>query len=582
MKDLPLINKDAYLIYTRKSTDDSDNQKNSLGYQKTEALRFCKANNLKVASIDVDGFCTGGVISESHTGFKEDDDFSISESGLVQYRIERPKFHKLVSHLYKSHFKGVVFLCWDRASRNKNDDNILDKLIKKGVDVRFVQVTYDKSSAGELHKDIDSMFSQHYSRTIKEKVTNAIKALKEEGVCTFFAPVGYLNQGDSRNKPFDPKRAPIIKLLFEKYDEGFGSIYDLTRLANQLGLTNYPRKRRRTVEEKLSEEELQIEKQARPITANQLHRILTNPFYMGKIRGTDGQLIESASHEPLITEPLFNRVQKKLKSKNVSTYYTDKLNYPYRGMVRCAECKRAYTPYQKKGINYYAIRCAPGCSNQLRNINITFLEEKFGEKLKNLGYSKREEREIKEKLMNPVGYNEAKNKKMEVIKRRQKKIKEDLDYLEENKLMLLKTGVYEPKTLLDAADKFKTELEALDQEEYNLTVGNVEKGKNLITISELGKALEKFYHLINPAEKQLIVRTAISELFLSGNSLICKAKKGFEALEIPITSFGAPEAWLLELSKYDHLIKQSIQEAQDLISEIEIKDEHSKNRGSDP
>ncbi len=45
--------KNQYLIYTRKSTDDAENQKNSLSYQKAEAVRYAKRERLPVAKIDV-------------------------------------------------------------------------------------------------------------------------------------------------------------------------------------------------------------------------------------------------------------------------------------------------------------------------------------------------------------------------------------------------------------------------------------------------------------------------------------------------------------------------------------------------
>ena len=49
--------KNQYLIYTRKSTDDMDNQKNSLAYQLGEGIRFAKLNHLPVASVDIEDFC---------------------------------------------------------------------------------------------------------------------------------------------------------------------------------------------------------------------------------------------------------------------------------------------------------------------------------------------------------------------------------------------------------------------------------------------------------------------------------------------------------------------------------------------
>ena len=137
---------DYYLIYNRKSTDDIDNQKNSITYQKAENTRFAYRDKLPIAPITIEGFCSNGVVSEKHSGFKEDNDISITEDGLVQYRIDRPKFQKMLQFVSQGCFKGLVCLCWDRISRNKGDDTLVRKLMRKGVDFRFAYAKYEKTS----------------------------------------------------------------------------------------------------------------------------------------------------------------------------------------------------------------------------------------------------------------------------------------------------------------------------------------------------------------------------------------------------------------------------------------------------
>ena len=149
--------KDYYLIYNRKSTDDPINQKNSIKYQKSENERFAFREKLPIARIFVESFMKDGVISEKHSAFKEDFEMTFSSDNMVQYRVERPKFHKLSGWLNNHYFKGAIFLCSDRASRNKADETILRKLTNSGVDIRYALATYDKTSSGELHMDIDCM-----------------------------------------------------------------------------------------------------------------------------------------------------------------------------------------------------------------------------------------------------------------------------------------------------------------------------------------------------------------------------------------------------------------------------------------
>jgi DNA invertase Pin-like site-specific DNA recombinase len=198
--------RDCYLTYIRKSTDEPDNQKNSISYQKAEGVKFAYREKLPVASVSLPGFCAEGVISERHSGFKEDNDLTFTKDGMVQYHIDRPKFQKLVQFLSQGLFKGVVCLCWDRISRNKGDDTLVRKLMRKGIDFRFVYANYDKTSAGALHMDIDGMFAEHHSRVTSEKVRLTTWNLRERGVVTYRAPVGYLNQGNMMHKPFDRQR----------------------------------------------------------------------------------------------------------------------------------------------------------------------------------------------------------------------------------------------------------------------------------------------------------------------------------------------------------------------------------------
>src|SRR5260221_10511389 len=98
--------RDHYLIYNRKSTDDTDNQKNSIKYQKSENARFAFRENLPIADLTLDGFVTNGIVSERHSGFKETSDLTFGDDNTVQYRVDRPKFHRLVQFLSKGYMKG--------------------------------------------------------------------------------------------------------------------------------------------------------------------------------------------------------------------------------------------------------------------------------------------------------------------------------------------------------------------------------------------------------------------------------------------------------------------------------------------
>lgn len=440
--------KDYYVIYNRKSTDDADNQRNSLAYQKRANLSYALEQKLKIAPITFDGFIRDGIISEKHSAFKEDELMEVDENGRVSFKVDRPKFYQLVSFLNKRLLKGVVFLVYDRASRNKADDAIIGKLRKANVDLKFSMAEYNKNASGDLHMDIDGMFSAHHSRMTSEKVKGAARQSRSQGLCTYSAPVGYVNNGTMDHKPFDPVRAPIVKRMFELANDNW-SIRDICKWAIDEGFTMPDRRPRRTKDEILADEEDDSqntrEKAASLPRYTTVSAILKNNFYIGLIIGNDGDYITSLSHEPLVDEELFYNVQNKISKKNKSKHYDKPLEFPFRNLFKCTDCGRSYTPYPKKGILYVGCRCVLGCKNPKKNINEKFIDEYISPYVKRLKYTDEELEQLEKNANLGIKRLEQRRKTdIESIENQKKKVRSDLDYLRTEKITLLKTGAYTP------------------------------------------------------------------------------------------------------------------------------------------
>lgn len=526
--------RDFYLIYNRRSMDEAESQKNSISYQKSENTKFAFRERLPIAQLTIKGFVADGIISESHSGFTEDDDVVITEEGLVQYRIDRPKFQRMLQFVSQGYFKGVICLCWDRISRNKGDDTVIRKLMRKGVDFRFAYAEYEKSSSGALHMDIDGMFSQHHSRVTSEKVTITIKNSRDKGLCTYRAPIGYLNNGSMEEKPLDPERAPIIKQMYELYATGDWSLSDIARWANEQGFTTVPMRRRRTKEEMLAEEDEveEIPKVARPVTENHISRILSNRFYTGRTLNNQGEYVPSNSHEAIVSDELFEEVQKQLTKKTTSIHYTEKLDQPLRGVCRCAYCERVYTPYMKKGIQYYNSRCTKSCKNTDKNLSFDKIDKKISGLITSLYFTNDEIEQMDARAGTDIALLEEKRQKeLDKVERKKKKVREDLAYIRSNKLTLLKTGVYTPEGLIEEEVKLNDELSELQNAEQASDVAMHETMKEVQKLSELIKNVAIYYQFAKPHEKEQIVRVIFSELYISQDTLQFKVKKGFEAFE---------------------------------------------------
>lgn len=561
--------RECYLVYNRKSSDDTDNQKNSIRYQKTENLRFAVAEKLKIAPLSLEGFATNGIVSERHSGFDESLELGFGPGNTVHYRIERPKFHQLVQWLGRRCFKGVIMLCWDRASRNRGDDTILRKLMKSGTDIRFVLARYDKSSAGALHMDVDGMFAEHHSRVTSEKVSLTKRNLRERGVCTYKAPVGYLNLGDMYRKPFDPARAPVIRQLFALAATGEWTLADLSRWAIKQGFTMPPVRRRRTEEEILAEEEddvrLEIAPTQRLPTFTNIHKILTNRFYTGRIMGNEGLWVRSISHEAMVSDQLFNQVQARLRGRQTSVHYAQVVELPLRRLIYCADCRRVYSPYTQKGIVYYGARCAAGCPNSLKSINFDFAADKFGSLIGRLSFSEDEYALLDEQAgVEAVHMEAARLSLLESSARREKKIKEDLAYLRDNRLTLLRTGAYSAEGLVAEEEQLSLQLDQMRKDAMDVPIEATIN--DAFKLSELIKSVGVSYSLANPSEKDHIVRVMFSELALSATSLSYQCKNGFRPLANRFLPNHDPTGWLSELCHYRAAIQDAIDELKDLLT----------------
>ena len=528
--------KDYYVIYNRKSTDDADNQKNSLEYQLTQNTRFSSEQHLAIAPINLTRLFTNGAITEKHSSYKQDDVMVFNDDGSVTLGVERPKFLRLVEMLNNKLFKGVIFYSWDRASRNPTDTNILKKLLKNGIDVRFTSAKYDKNSAGSLHMDIDGVFSEHHSRVTSEKVTETLNKNRAAGKCSYQAPVGYLNKGNVDHKPFDPVREPFVRRFFELADEGW-SLADIAKWANEQGFTMPPRRKKRSRAEVEMDETEEVEdtreKIAHKVLYTTIQPILRNRFYIGYFLGEDGEWIKSNSHDPLISTELFESVQTKLSKKNKSKHYDKPLDYAFRGVFTCEVCERSYNPYPKKGNLYCALKCKEGCKNSYTNFNVKkFLNEQMKPLMEKLVFTEEELEGYQERLGSDIGQLEQKRlKEIESNDRKKKKLREDLAYLRENKITLLKVGTFTPEGLKAEEERLEDAIAALMQQEQVSEEAMRETMKDVYKISELLKNVTAYWDFADLYEKEEIAKIIFSELTIFDKELKYKLNLGFKPFE---------------------------------------------------
>lgn len=117
-----------YVIYARKSTDDSDKQTRSLGDQMSECLEFAEKHNLLLGR-------------PAH----------VQEAISAKVSDKRPGFRTMIEAIKKGQYDGIIAWHPDRLARNMKDAGEVIDLLDKGTikDLRFVSFNFENSPSGK-------------------------------------------------------------------------------------------------------------------------------------------------------------------------------------------------------------------------------------------------------------------------------------------------------------------------------------------------------------------------------------------------------------------------------------------------
>ena len=176
------------------------------------------------------------------------------------------------------------------------------------------------------------------------------------------APLGYLNNKETKQIYLDEKKAPLIKKTFEAYASGNYTLKNLRKIINGLGL----RGRRDGL-----------------LSVSNFQYLLQNPFYYGIIR-YNGEFY-NGKHEPIITKKLFDECQEAMKRKSKPQKVEKMKFFLYRGFFHCAECGFTITAdrkIKKSGRQYVYYYCTKKNPNHICSQNVFTREEKISSQIK--------------------------------------------------------------------------------------------------------------------------------------------------------------------------------------------------------
>ena len=307
----------AYFLYARKSTDDEDRQILSIESQLNELRAFAKREGLTIAEEFI----------EAKTA---------KEPG-------RPIFNLMIEQVELSKAQGLLAWHPDRLARNSVDGGRLIYLVDTGklTDLRFPTYRFDNTAQGKFMLAIAFGQSKYYIDNLSENVKRGFREKLRHGVWPGAAPLGYLNDYQYHTIVMDPHKSVLVRKVFELYATGDYSLEELHREVGRWGLTG--------------------RRAGKPVHKNVLAALLKNPFYYGMIRWR-GEHYE-ASHPPLVSKRLFDRVQQVLAQQSKPVKH-GRIKYHLIGLVRCAECGCMITAETQKGHVYYRCTKKRGACSQ--------------------------------------------------------------------------------------------------------------------------------------------------------------------------------------------------------------------------
>ena len=297
------------IAYIRVSTEEQAKHGFSIEAQKQVLRDYAKGNDLVIA-----------------------EEFVETESA---YKPGRPGFRDMLALLKRRRdLTGVLCYKIDRIARNLQDYSALTEMM--GIEIISATEKLPANSTGELMGGMQAVFARHFSQQLGERVSLGMRTKAEKGLWPSTAPIGYLNDPETKGIILDRVASERVAALFDAYASGKYSLDDAAKLARGIGLRG---------------------RRGGKLSSSQVYWVLTNPLYYGDFVWK-GQSY-SGTHTPLVSRSLFERVQERL---GLRSYDREPRQFPFRGILTCGYCGCRITAerHPKHGKEYIYYRCTNG------------------------------------------------------------------------------------------------------------------------------------------------------------------------------------------------------------------------------
>ena len=316
-------------IYIRLSKEDEEKEKysesESVQNQRTLLMQYIKENKFNFVAEYVDDGVSG-------TSF------------------DRPAFNKMIDDVEQGKINMVITKDLSRLGRNYVQSGYYTETYFPEHNVRYIAILDNIDTAlDSANNDIapfKSILNEMYAKDTSKKINSVLQAKRNNGEYLGTAPYGY--KKDPENKYhliIDEEAAKVVKLIYEKYLAGFGTM----QIADYLSKKKIP----------IPSDYNKRNRGAKSLTyglwqQSTVRFILSNEIYTGAVIQGKRKKVSFKSkkfidlpeedwikienmHEAIISKEDFERAKKVINATKGSRVVQN--DYLFKGLLRCYDCK---------------------------------------------------------------------------------------------------------------------------------------------------------------------------------------------------------------------------------------------------
>lgn len=420
------------------------------------------------------------------------------DDGATGTNFERDGFQQMMEEIRKGNINCVVVKDLSRLGRNYTGAGDYMEQIFPMLGVRFIAINDNVDSflrPAEMETiliPIKNLLNDSYSRDLSTKVKSALTSKRKNGeFIGSLAPYGYLKDPEDKNKLLiDTEVADNVRNIFKWYAEGMSKL-GLVRKLNSLHIlspseyriSKYPAKKKYNVGQRKNAMGLW--------NIHTLSILLTNPTYCGHMAQgkftnvsyknnkrvvipQDEWIVVKNTHEPIVTEDLFEKVQDQLERNTRAAPGKDHVNL-FAGFLSCADCKRTMCRSSNKTKNgktriYYR------CATNMRQSHEACTTHNISENVLEAAVLSVIQAQISlfldmDKLLQSLNVDKRRNSQLVAIERQLATMQSQIDSTEHLRIGLyadLKRGILTEEEYLSLKSAYTKELESYRQAVSNL------------------------------------------------------------------------------------------------------------------